>query len=231
MIPLLIYTLFKKFSKRPGAKTIFPGRQYLSVLSIVIFLALVILLFSLIPIKSGAQKQQLNYTVKKDGNKIGWLRIERNVDGNKSVLFLESEIKMRVVFLIKVFAIESAIFENAKLVYSSQFRKINGATKLNKQTRLVVNKYEVLEDGQKRDIVFPDIGTNLLSLYFGEPINILQVYCDNHQCFAPIRKTDDGGYKVNFPDGNSNCYYYNLGVCTKIKISNTFYTATISLNQ
>ena len=119
--------------------------------------------------------------------------------------------------------------ENGKLVYSSQFRKTNGSTKLDKQTRLVAEKYEVLKNGETENLPISFISTNLLSLYFQEPVGINLVYCDNHESFAKIIKTDDGGYKVKFPDGNSNCFYYSGGVCSKIKISHTFYSAEIIL--
>ena len=230
MIPLLIYTLYKRFRNQARAKRRFSGASYLSGFLVFIFVSLLVLLLSFIPKKLGAQKLQLNYTVKKGENKIGWLRIERNFDGNKSVMTLNSEIKMRAVFLLTVSAKESATFENGKMICSALYRKTNGDTKLDKQTRLVGEKYEVLENGGKENLVVPFIGNNLLSLYFQEPIGISVVYSDNYQSFISIQKTADGGYIVKFPGGSSNCFYYNGGVCTKIEISTTFYSVTVLLN-
>jgi hypothetical protein len=45
-----------------------------------------------------------------------------------------------------------------------------------------------------------------------------------------VTKTADGGYKMKFPNGNTNCYYYKDGVCIKIKIEHTFYSAEIIIN-
>jgi hypothetical protein len=162
-------------------------------------------------------------------NDIGWLRIEKNSTGNKSELLLVSEIKTKVILPITLFTRESSTFENGKLIYSSQFRKTNGTTKLDKQTKLVEDKYEVLENGEKVKLAFPTVYTNLLSLYFQEPITSNSVYCDRQQCFVKITKTEDGGYKMKFPNGNSNCFYYKEGICTKIKIDHSFYSAEIIL--
>ncbi|HSN61051.1 MAG TPA: DUF6134 family protein [Ferruginibacter sp.] len=167
----------------------------------------------------------------KGADNIGWLKLEKNMEGNRSSFVLTSEVKTRIIFLINVSSKETAIFENGQLLFSSQFRKANGSTKLNKQTKLVGDKYEVVENGGKESLDHSFIGINLLSLYFREPKDIDQVYSDNHECFIKIIKTNDGGYKVKLPDGNSNCYYYKDGICTKIKIEHTFFSANIILSS
>ena len=166
------------------------------------------LLLSFIPIASKCQALYLNYTITKGGDNIGWLRLEKITAGNTTKLLLVSEIKARFIFLITAYAKDSSIFENRKMIYSSQVRKTNGSIKLNKQTRLVAEKYEVAEDGEKETLSISFIGTNLLSLYFQEPVGINTVYCDINKCFAPIVKTTDGGYKVKRPDGNSTTNWY-----------------------
>lgn len=184
-------------------------------------------LLLLISIIAKAQNLQLNYKIIRAGNDIGTLQLEKKIVGNKSSLLLISEIKTRLIFLITVSVKESATFENGKLIYSSQFRKTNGITKLDKQTNFVIDRYEVIENGKKEKLSIPFIGVNLLSMYFLEPIATKAVYSDIQQCFVKVTKTHDGGYKIKFPDGNSNSFYYEKGICTKIKISNSFYLIEI----
>ncbi len=227
MIPFLIYIFLKKYRTKSRAAALEISKFFSSHLP-VIFLGLVILLL-LIPVLSRSQNLQLQYKITKGGDDIGWLRLEKNIAGNRASLLLVSEIRTRFFFLITVSAKESSTFENGKLVYSSQFRKTNGDTKLDKQTSLVADKYEVQENGEKEKLSFPFIGTNLLSLYFYEPAGITNVYCDNYECFVKITRTDDGGYKVKFPNDDSNTYYYYKGTCTKVKVSHTFYSAEIIL--
>lgn len=191
------------------------------------FLIIVLLIF---PMLSNAQYLQLNYKIIRNRDEIGWLRLEKTNRGNTSDLLLISEIKTKVVFPITVFAKESSTYENGRLIYSSQIRKTNGKVNLENQTRLIANEYEVIENGERQKLSFPSIGTNLQCLYFDEPVNSKLVYCDNQKCFVKVNKTLDGGYKVTFPNGNTNCYYYKEGLCVKVKITHTFYSVEIILD-
>lgn len=227
MIPFLIYIILKKYRKQNRSTIYLQVRKFFSAHFHIFFLSLLIILLTLIPVLSKSQNRHLNYKIVQGGVEIGWIRLEKNMAGNKSNLVLISEIKTRMIFRINVCAKETADFENGKLIHSSQFRKTNGDIKVNKQTRLVADKYEVLENGENQNLNIAYIGTNLLCLYFQEPAGISLLYSDKHECFIKVTKTEDGGYKVKFPDGNSNVFYYSGGICTKIIIGHTFYTVTI----
>ena len=230
MIPLLIYIFLKKYGKQNLLENHLRTQKLLRSFFYVFLVSLLVMVILLIPASSRSQNLQRNYKITKGGDEIGWLRLEKKMEGNISSLLMVSEIKTRMIFRINVSAKESSVFENGQMIYSSQFRKTNGDTKVDKETRLADDKYEVSENGEKQDLDFHFIGVNLLSLYFQEPVDISFVYCDNHQCFVKIGKTDDGGYKVKFPDGNSNIFYYSGGICTKICVNHTFYSAEIILN-
>jgi len=194
---------------------------------ILIIIFMIILLFSMATGKT--QNLNLNYKIVKDGDEIGWLTLDKTSSGGSTKFLLVSAIKTRVIFNIAVTSRESSVFENGKLVFSSQYRKTNGTVKLDKMTRLNTDKYEVVEKNEAHQLPFHFIGTNLLSLYFNEPIDINFVYCDNHEDFIPLIRTEDGGYKLKFPKGNSNTFYYQNGYCSVIKIDNTLYSAEIIL--
>lgn len=231
MIPLLIYIFSKRYRKFGGAYAGLQISKFLKARFLILFISMLVILLLIIPISSRAQHQQLNYKVIRNDIPIGWMRLEKTTTGNRSTMLLVSEIKAWIIILMNVSAKESSFFENGRLIYSSQFRTKNGTTKVNKQTRFVDDQYEVSENGEKARLSYHFIGTNLLSLYFIEPIGINFVYCDKQEAFVPIKKSDDGGYKIKFPDGNSNCYYYSGGVCTKIKVNTSFYSADIILNH
>ncbi len=227
MLPFLIYTFLKKYSKISWVVTVLQISKYLKARLQIILIWLIIIPLALIPVLTKSQNSLLNYKIVQGGDDIGWLRLEKNITGSRTNLSLVSELRTRIIFLIEVSAKETSIFENGSLLYSSQYRKTNGTVKVNKQTSRVVDKYVVNDNGEKQYLAIPVVVTNLLSLYFQEPISFSTVYCDKYETFIKIAKTDDGGYKVEFPDGNSNTFYYTWGVCTKIKISHTFYTAQI----
>lgn len=227
MIPFIIYIFLKKYSKKSRAVTGLQISKYLKVRLQIIFIGMVILFLALIPVISKSQNSLLHYKIVQGGDDIGWLRLEKNITGGRTNLSLVSELKTRVIFLIEVSAKETSMFENGQLLYSSQYRKTNGTVKVNKQTSRVADKYVVNENGEKQYLTIPVVFTNLLSLYFQEPTSFGTVYCDKYEAFIKITRTDDGGYKVIFPDGNSNTFYYTWGICTKVKISHTFYSAQI----
>ena len=226
MLFFIICTLLKKYSNKSWMRKIFAKGEVVKISIQNIFINF-FLLYSIVSI---GQNSELNYKVVRNGNNIGWLRLEKNVKGNKSDLQLISEVKTKLVFPIKISAKESSTFENGKLIQSSQIRKTNGTTKLNKQTKFVTDAYEVSENGEKKRLSIPYIETNLLSLFFKEPTNLKPVYSDKQQRFIRITKTDDGGYKTSFEKGCSNSYYYKDGICVKVKIEHSFYTAEIVMN-
>lgn len=229
MILFIICMLVKKYYYQKWLKTFLKINQFLKESIHSLFGNHVIRLMLLLPIVSIAQNVQLNYKITQGKSDVGWLRIEKNSIGNKAELLLVSEIKTKLILPLTMFTKESSIFENGKLIYSSQFRKTNGKVKLNKQTKLIADKYEVLEDGEKVKLAFPIIKATLLSLYFQEPLTFNSVYCEKQEGFVDIKKTKDGGYIMKFSNGNTNCFYYKEGICTKIKIDHPLYSAEITL--
>lgn len=229
MIPMLIYLLLKKFRKQ-GPDT-WRLKNILPIpLNLIKALVCILAFLFLSSILINAKGQKLNYKVVRNGDEIGWLKLEKTIDGNFNKMILSSEINFRLIILLSAIVVESACFDNGKLIFSSQYHKTNGKIKVNNQTRHTGNGYEVTRNNTKEKLDVADISFNLLSLYFQEPITQQKVYCDKQECFADIEKTTDGGYKVRFPNGDSNCYYYSNGLCTRIKVEHTFYSAEVILN-
>lgn len=225
MVQFLIFIIIKKSRKQSPKKTGVPIRNFFGNQVPTILISLLILLLT--PVLSSSQSSILHYKIVQGGDNIGWLRLEKNITGNKTNLLLVSELKTRIILLIEVSTKETSIFENGQLLYSSQYRKTNGTVKVNKQTSRVGERYQVNNNGDRQFLPISAISTNLLSLYFQEPVGFNTVYCDKHERYIKIVRTDDGGYKIIFPDGNSNIFFYSHGICTRIRINNTFYTAEI----
>lgn len=231
MILFIIYTFLKKYGNQGWIRTNLKISKFFKVYIHNFLVNLLIVVIIFMPIMANAQNLQLNYKIVRNGQEIGWLRLDKKTIGNKSALLLVSKIKAKVVFPITVFIKDTSTFENGKLIYSSQIRKTNGAIKWDKQTQLIGNEYEITANGEKKKLSLLTINENLLCLYFQEPIDLKLVYCDNQQCFVKIARTNDDAYKVQFPNGNVNYFYYKEGVCTKIKIVHSFYSAEIILDS
>jgi len=190
------------------------------------FLAL--LLLKLITMQ--AQQTELQYKIVRHGKTIGWAKLTRTNTSEQMNIRMQSEVKARFIFQFLLFATEQATFHAGNLVYSSQYRELNGDITENKEMKLTCNGYEIYKGDDTQRLPFPPFHFHTLCLYFEEPKD-LKVYSDTYQRELVIERTSDGGYRVKLPDGNSSCYYYQNGICTRVKIEQRFYSAEMLLDQ
>jgi hypothetical protein len=228
MIPTLLYLLFKKLRKQDWEKIKrnLVSRLFIRAHQIIFYLVILLLLVSFV---IAAQKQNRHYKVMRKGSEIGWVSLEKLTDSNTTAISLGSEIKTSFLFTFSSTAKETSEFHNGKLQHCYFYRKTNGNVKADRHTRLVGNSYEVDTRTEKMKLNISPITFNTLLMYFQEPVGHEKVYSDNHQCFLKIDKEPDGGYKISFPDGTSNTFYYTGGICYKVKIDHSFYSAILML--
>ena len=211
-------------SASPSIKLIIFSQFIKTAIAIIVFLLLGVAFMN-------TKGQQFNYRVIYDGDNIGWVKVEKTCDNNNYCkLILSSETKFRVLLSFNSSIFETSFFLNGKMIYSSQYYKLNNTIKANKKTIFNGKVYKVTEDDVSEELDITDVNFNLMCMYFLEPISIKKVYCDKQQCFSDIEKTEDGGYKIRFPNGDSNCYYYNKGICSKVKVEHSFYSVEFLLN-
>lgn len=178
-----------------------------------------------------SQEKTLLYTIKRNGSVVGNIQFSQNISGNRTILKMESEIRTRVVFLFTAKAKEETIYDGGIMTWSSIYRKMNGNVKADKKTKATGSSYTIYNEDKTEKLNNYPILYNMLSLYTNEPVSFSSVYSDNFQQFLTIQTIDSHHYKIKFPDGNSNEYFYTNGMCTKVKISHSLYSATIELNS
>jgi len=178
-----------------------------------------------------AQEKKLEYNIKRNGDVVGNIHFIQGIAGNRTVLTLESEVNTRFIFNFKAKAKEEVIYDNGIMTWSSIFRKLNGNVKADKKTKANGNTYTIYKGNKTETLNNYPIRYNMLSVYISEPVNITTVYSDNFQQHIDIQKIADHHYKIKFPDGNYNEYFYTNGVCSKIEIHHSLYSATIELRS
>ena len=178
-----------------------------------------------------AQEKKLTYNIKRNGDVVGNIRFVQNIAGNRTVLTLESEVNTRFIFSFKAKAKEEAIYENGIMTWSTIFRKLNGNIKADKKTKANGNAYTIYKGTKTETLKNYPIRYNMLSIYVTEPVSISKVYSDNFQQQVDIQKIADHHYKIKFPDGNYNEYFYANGICSKVEVHHTLYRATIELQS
>lgn len=189
------------------------------------------LFFAMVPFIANAQHQNLAYTIKRDGQKIGSMNIMETKAGDKICYKLESEIKTKFIFSITAKGIEEAVYNKGVLVYSSIYQKLNGKEKLNTQIKLTGNNYVITDKEEKKQLHNVSIAYNMVCLYTNEPLHLVQIFSDKFQKFLAIQKIAEHHYKITFPDGNFNEYIYANGICEKIEVNHSFYNVLMELHQ
>ena len=176
-----------------------------------------------------AQEKKLAYSIKRNGDIVGNIKFVQSIVGNRTLLTMESEVNTRFIFNFKAKAKEEVIYDNGIMTWSSIFRKLNGNIKVDKKTKANGNAYTVYKGSKTETLNNYPIHYNMLSVYIIEPVTIKKVYSDNFQQQIDIQKIADHHYKIKFPDGNYNEYFYTNGLCSKIVIHHSLYSATIEL--
>ena len=192
-------------------------------------LSLIVLLS--ITISLNGQEKKLEYNIKRNGDIVGNIHFIQSITGSRTVLSMESEVNTRFIFNLKAKAKEEAIYDNGIMTWSSIFRKLNGTIKADKKTKAVGKSYTIYKGSKTETSNNYPIRYNMLSVYLTEPLSIAKVYSDNFQQQIDIQKIADHHYKIKFPDGNYNEYFYTNGVCLKVEIHHSMYRATIELKS
>ena len=182
-----------------------------------------------ITISVQAQQKRLEYNIKRNGNVVGTIIFTHGITSNRTVFTMESEVNTRFIFNFKAKAREEAIYDDSILTWSSVYRKLNDNVKVDKKTKANGNVYTVYKGSKTETLNNYPIRYNMLSIYVIEPLNIPKVYSDNFQQQLDIQKIADHHYKIKFPDGNYNEYFYTGGVCSRVEVHHTMYSATIEL--
>jgi hypothetical protein len=175
------------------------------------------------------QTKNLSYSIKQNGKVVGTLHVKEAAVKGKVSYQVRSHVQTRFLIQFDIKAVEEAHFENSILVASSIRRTMNGSEKKDQSILLQGNRYLVTNSGKKEVLSIYPIRHTLLSLYLYEPLHYTEIFSDVFQRLLPVQKVAPHHYKVHFPDGAHNEFFYKHGVCTKIIIHNTLYKAVIEL--
>lgn len=188
------------------------------------------LLWLLFGLSSLSQDSRLLYEIRRKGEKVGVLTFHQNKAGATTTYHIESEVKVQVLVTVVVKAHEKSVFENDVLQSSSLLRRINGKEKTNKTIRNNGSGLTVVEEGKEQNLKNFRVKYSTHCLYTTEPVSYTNVFSDNYKKFIPIEKLASGHYKLTFPDGNTNEYFYKNGICQRVKVANQLFHAEFVLN-
>lgn len=168
------------------------------------------------------QQNKSVYNVLYKGKIIGQVNVEHMQQAESLAINVTSDIAMKMLFTIKVQTKEQSVYNSDTLTFSSSFRSVNGKEKLNRQIKYQNNLYKTITEGKAGTMNQAPINYNLLRLYIQEPVGITKVFSDNTQQFVPVKLQSEHTYSLEMPNGNSNTYHYENGICTKIDVESTW---------
>jgi hypothetical protein len=201
-------------------------RQQQLLVTIVMFISLLFLSEN-----SFSQQQNLLYAINRKGKKVGDLNFQKQTAGTRTTYNIQSDVKVTMLVSINVQAKEQSVYENDVLQSSSVVRHVNGKQKANKQIKNTGKGLVVSEDGNERVLKNYSVKYNVHCLYTMEPIHFANVFADSYQQFIPIVKMANHHYRITFPDGNSNEYFYENGICKKVKVRSQLFDAEFVLTS
>lgn len=227
MIPSLIFLMLRRYrQKNPEHFSLIIKRLVYTGKCVLLLLVSLLILST-----AWSQKRTLRYVIKRNGSEVGELRYMEIRNQGNTTYRLESSVKTRFIISFHASGTEEAVFNNGILVSSSIHRKLNGNEKANSKIKASGNAYLTIgKSGEQKLDRFP-IKQNMLCLYTKEPEHITEVYSDNFQRFVSIQKLNPHHYKITFPDGNSSEYFYEKGICTRIRINHSLYKADVLLTM
>ncbi|MBA2329660.1 MAG: hypothetical protein H0V91_08580 [Flavisolibacter sp.] len=227
MITSLIVLLIRRYRKsNPAQFKILAGKAFYAS-KILAFLAICLLMSFMVK----SQERNLVYVVKRNGADIGFINLKQVQTKDQTIYKLQSSVTASILFTFHIKVSEEAVYENGILQSSFVKRLINGSEKSLKNTRLTGSTYVLTKKGSEPKQLSASIRYNILSMYLHEPIAFTNVYSDSFQQFVAIQKIKFNHYKISFPDGNNNEYFYDNGVLAKIKMNNSLFNAEVELKK
>lgn len=182
-----------------------------------------LILFGLLSIQLNGQSKSdtLSYELFVNNEIIGEMYVIKNVKSDSTFSYVaSSNADYRLLFMFHIQFSYLTSFDSKGEYQSSEFSYYLNNTK--KESNLVLredNKFNVYEEGKLKKVIDSPLRHTAMEMYFKEPVKEAWVFserfCDNFK----IEKEGVDNYKIDFPGGCTNHYYYEDGRCFKIKIN------------
>ena len=178
---------------------------------------------------SFAQQKTVSYTIINRNDSVGNMQAVQKISGDDIVYNLSSLVEIRMLISIRVHLLEEAHYHKEKMVLSTSKRTVNEKLRGSKQTKATNEGYLITDDGEQSRLNQKSISYDFPRLYFKEPAGISQIYSDYYQKVLTIKIIKPHVYQINLPEGGSNTYYYENGVCQKADLHSTLFNAHMIL--
>ena len=161
----------------------------------------------------------LNYDIIIDSKVVGDLVAVKNMKGDSSYVYtVLSNVDYKLLFSFHISFDYKTIFNQKGNFNSSAFEYImNDDIKESNWVNCNSKECYVYEGDEITKVIDNSVDLTAIQLYFQEPLLGDRVFserfCENFDI-----ERENSGYKIDFPGGSSNTYYYRDGICYRVAI-------------
>lgn len=194
----------------------------------------VLLAFSFIFFVSGSSLfgQTLFYDIYKGSDRIGEIKVEKKISGNKTHYEANSAASFRILFKNKLITRTAADFVDDELEYSMSKIVLNDKIREHSITRKEGDYYHYYQhpetNSRKKRSPF---SISSITLYYDEPAGVDQVFSENYQEMCALTAIGEHAYELALPGGKINQYIYKNGKLVEIKVIRTFVDLSFRLKS
>ena len=193
-----------------------------------------VLPFLLISFTSGDsltnESETIRFDIIKKYKTLGYIDLQKLHSNETTTYRIQSEVNTKFLIEFKASSKETYVYENDTLIYSSIYRTVNDRVKVDQSLSYNQGNYYLKQKKGNQLLNTGVIKCNLILLFFEEPVNIQQVYCDKLNLNLKIQKLEPNRYKITFPNKSYTIFYYRDGRCRLIEAVGSFYRVKLIPN-
>lgn len=170
-----------------------------------------LLFVSLVMGAASLMAQTRKYDIILSGDKIGTLTATKTVKGAFTTYKLESSSEAKVLFSTrKNYVLMDVTYKDGILVSSYCKNEIDGEVDNYASINWDGTKYNITNE--KKKLTYPTaVKYSVISLYFGEPKGITNLFTERIGEAYPLKDLGSGKYEYKIPNGDKNVYIYRNG--------------------
>lgn len=196
-----------------------------------IMIPLVVALSESKSIHAQYQERALVYDIMRKDDKIGTVLAVKVTNGTQEAIRIETHMNVQFVVSVKVDLVVGNSFRDDVLLEAFMRKDVNGTVKINNSIFRKGNFYNMIDKDRDTTFLHQTLSESVSTLYFEEPVNTTTIFSETFLKLLPLKKTESSTYQLSLPDGNTNYYRYEKGVCTEVIIETQLSTVHLRLRS
>lgn len=174
------------------------------------------LLFSIVLVLScsyvRSNGQTLQYRISWKGDSIGYITAQKIRQQSQESYHIVTEAKVSILFDFKMVTDFNTDFEGGSLKRAYTKSLLNDKNKHYSKVLRTSDGYEI-ETENGKSVLHGAIKESIVTMYFKQPAPG-KIFSERYGEMCELTEIEKGKYKLKKPNGKTNYYYFENGVCT-----------------